>query len=84
MDLRNAILAGEHGGLEERQMGTTLMNSAWASLPGLDIATFGYSGMQRSIGRFAVTACHGEIRRGRPDRMIEPHRGLDRNFCGAG
>jgi hypothetical protein len=56
------------------------MNSTWASLPRLDIATFGYSGMQRSIGRFAVAACHGEIRRGRPDRMIKPHRKLDRNF----
>jgi hypothetical protein len=60
------------------------MNSTWASLPGLDIATVGYCGMQRSIGRFAVTACHGEIRRGRPNRMIEPHRRLDRNFRGAG
>ncbi len=26
------------------------MNSAWASLQGLDIAIFGYSGVQRSIG----------------------------------
>ena len=25
---------------------TTLMNSAWASLQGLDIAIFGYSGVQ--------------------------------------
>jgi hypothetical protein len=84
MDLMNAILASKCVGLEERQMGTTLMNSAWASLPGFHIATFGYSGMQHSIGRFAVTACHGEIRRGSPNRMIEPHRRLDRNFRGAG
>ena len=54
MDLTNAILASELVGLEERQMGTTLMNSVWASLPGLDIATVGCSGMQRTGGLIAI------------------------------
>jgi hypothetical protein len=30
-------------------MGTTLMNSAWASLQRSENAIYGYSGMQRSI-----------------------------------
>lgn len=35
MDLTNAILARELVGLEERQMGTTLMNSAWGQPAGI-------------------------------------------------
>ena len=34
------------------------MNSAWASLQGLDIAIFGYSGVQRSIGGVSAIAFH--------------------------
>jgi hypothetical protein len=60
------------------------MNSAWASVQGLDIAIFGYSGVQRSIGCFSAIAFHlAGVRLGTPGRMIEPHRRL-RNFRGAG
>jgi len=55
--------------------GTTLMNSAWASLQGLDIAIFGDGGVQRSIGGVSAIAFH-VVGLGRPGRMIEPHRRL--------
>ena len=53
------------------------MNSAWASLQGLDIAIFGYGGVQRSIGGVSAIAFHvARIRLRRPGRIIEPHRRL--------
>ena len=51
------------------------MNSAWASLQGLDIAIFGDGGVQRSIGGVSAIAFH-VVGLGRPGRMIEPHRRL--------
>ncbi len=60
------------------------MNSAWASLQGLDIAIFGYSGVQRSIGGVSAIAFRVVgVRLGRPGRIDEPHRRL-RDFRGAG
>ena len=34
------------------------MNSAWASLQGLDIAIFGHGGVQRSIGGVSAIVFH--------------------------
>ena len=58
MELTNAILASEHGARRfgEASDWKTLMNSARANLPGIHIATFGYSAVQRSIGCVAATA----------------------------
>jgi hypothetical protein len=87
MELTNAILASEHGARRfgEASDWKTLMNSARANLPGIHIATFGYSGVQRSIGCVAATAFQMVgVRLGRPNRINESQRGLDRNFRGAG
>jgi hypothetical protein len=89
MGLTNAILTSEHGARRfgEASDWKTLMNSARANLPGIHITTFGYSGVQRSIGCVAAIAFHMVvvgIRLRRPSRIIEPQRRFDRNFRGAG
>jgi hypothetical protein len=60
MGLTNAILTGEHGARRfgEASDWKTLMNSARANLPGIHIATFGYSGVQRSVGCVAAIVFH--------------------------
>ena len=87
MGLTNAILASEHGARRfgEASDWKTLMNSARANLPGIHIATFGYSGVQRSIGCVAAIAFPWVgIVLGRPSRIIESQRRFNRNFRGAG
>ena len=54
------------------------MNTAWASLLGLDSAIFGYSGVQRSIGGVSTVASHVVgVRLGRPGRISEPIAGFE-------
>jgi hypothetical protein len=61
------------------------MSSARANLPGIHIASFGFTGMQRSIGCVAAIAFHGiGVRLGRPSRIIESQRRFGREFRGAG
>jgi hypothetical protein len=89
MGLTNAILASEHGAhrFGEASDWKTLMNSARANLPGIHIATFGYRGVQRSMGCVAAIAFHlVAVRLGRPSRImtIESQRRFDRLSCGAG
>ena len=86
MELTNAILASDHAARRfgEASDWKTLMNSARANLPGIHIATFGYGGVQRSTGCVAAISCHRVgIRLGRPNRIIESQRRLDREFRGA-
>jgi hypothetical protein len=77
MGLTNAILAGKHGArrLGEASDWKTLMSSARANLPGIHVATFGCSSMQRSIGCLAAIAFHWVgVRLGRPGRIIGSRR----------
>jgi len=87
MGLTNAILAGKHGArrLGEASDWKTLMSSARANLPGIHVATFGCSDMQRSIGCLAAIAFDlVGVRLGRPSRIVGSQRRLNRNFGGAG
>jgi hypothetical protein len=87
MERTNAILPSEHGArrLRETSDRKTLMSSARANLPGIHIATFGYTGKQRSIGCAAAIAFRGVgVRLARPSRIIESQRRFGRKFRGAG
>lgn len=97
MELTNAILAGEHRCGKRVSLrpsdGTTLMNSAWANLQGLNIAIVGCGGVQRSIGGVSAIAFHGVgVRLGRPGRTIEApsqvsrfsRRRMTKAHCGLG
>ena len=79
MGLTNAILAGKHGArrLGEASDWKTLMSSARANVPGIHVAAFSCSSMQRRIGCLAAIAFHCvEVRLGRPSRTMGHCAGL--------